>query len=122
MYSRLCASGLIIEKVTTAVIFRSIHAKRLTLLIDEYGSLLRNKEELPGVLNANQKRGGCFLRCEGEVQASCFKTFTLIGLLGIGSLPSTLVGRSFIIYVQRAKLASYGNTSAPNARRRTNKS
>jgi len=52
--------------------FRSIDAKGLTLLIDEYGSVLRNKEELPGALNANQKRGGCFLRCEGESSSFVF--------------------------------------------------
>ncbi len=103
--------------------FRSIDAKGLTLLIDEYGSLVRNKEELPGALNANQKRGGCFLRCEGESSSFVFsKLLHSSDYLGIGSLHSTLVGRLIIIYMQRAKLASYGNTSAPNARRRTNKS
>lgn len=68
----------------------------------------------------NVVAASCVVRPKFKLRV--FKTFTLVGLLGIGSLPSTLVGRSIIIYMQRAKLASYGNTSAPNARRRTNKS
>jgi hypothetical protein len=100
----LIAKGLRTENVTTAVMFRLIDAEAPTLLIDEYDRFLRDKEELCGALNAGQKRGGVFLRCEGDRnEIRAFKTFAPAALAGIGSLPGTLADRSIIIRMQRAK-------------------
>jgi hypothetical protein len=92
------------ENVTTAVLFRLTDSQTLSLLTDEYDSSLWDNEELRGALNAGQKCGGVFLRCEGESnKLRAFKTFAPVALAGIGSLPGTLADRSIIIHMQRAK-------------------
>ncbi|MBA2408337.1 MAG: DUF3631 domain-containing protein [Gammaproteobacteria bacterium] len=100
----LIAKGLRTENVSTAVLFRLTDSDTPSLLIDECDSFLRDNEELRGALNAGQKRGGVFLRCEGDSnKVRAFKTFAPVALAGIGSLPGTLADRSIIIHMQRAK-------------------
>ena len=91
------------EGVSTAVLFRLTDQYAPTLLIDECDSSLRENEELRSALNAGHKRGGVFLRCEGDnYEPRAFKTFAPVALAGIGNLPGTLFDRSIATELKRA--------------------
>lgn len=92
------------ENLSVAVLFRVVDAHRPTLLADECDSWMRDNEELRGMLNAGHKHGGQALRCEGEEHAvRAFNVFGPAVLCGIGQLPGTLIDRSIVIRLKRAK-------------------
>jgi putative DNA primase/helicase len=92
------------ENLSTAVLFRVVHAHAPTVLADEYDSWLRDNEELRGMLNAGHRRGGQALRCEGKsFEPRAFNVFAPAVLCGIGTLPDTLHDRSIVIRLERAK-------------------
>jgi putative DNA primase/helicase len=92
------------ENLSTAVLFRLVDKYRPTLLIDEYDAFLKDNEQLRGALNAGHKRGGIFLRCEGDAhEIRAFNVFAPVALAGIGALPGTLQDRSIVIRMKRAK-------------------
>ncbi|HVR37369.1 MAG TPA: DUF3631 domain-containing protein [Methylomirabilota bacterium] len=92
------------ENLTVAVAFRLVQSHRPTVLADECDSWLRDNEDLRGLLNAGHRRGGQFLRCEGDAhEVRAFRVFAPAVLCGIGSLPGTLHDRSIVIRLERAK-------------------
>lgn len=92
------------ENITTAVLFRLVQAHSPTILADECDAWLKDNEELRGLLNAGHRRGGQFLRCEGDDhEVRGFRVFGPAVLCGIGALPGTLHDRSIVIRLERAK-------------------
>jgi 5S rRNA maturation endonuclease (ribonuclease M5) len=102
--AELVARPLLTENLTTAVLFRLIHAQSPSVLADEYDAWLKENEELRGLLNAGHRRGGIIPRCEGEgFEVRGFTVFAPVMLCGIGVLPGTLHDRSIVIRLARAK-------------------
>ena len=94
------------ENITTATAFRLIAKHKPTLLLDEFDTYLgkRDNEELRGILNAGYQRGGKVPRCEGDNHdVKFFPVFTPVALAGTGSPPATLLDRSIVIRMKRAK-------------------
>jgi hypothetical protein len=98
------ARALKTENMSPAVLFRLVEKYAPVVLADEYDSWLPHSEELRGLLNAGHRRGGMVHRCEGDDnQVRSFKAFAPVVLCGIGSLPGTLVDRSIVVKLARAK-------------------
>lgn len=92
------------ENLTMAVLFRLVQSQQPTILADEYDAWMRDNEELRGLLNAGHRRGGAVYRCVGDSHdVRAFQVFAPTVLCGIGSLPGTLLDRSIIIRLERAK-------------------
>lgn len=101
----LVCNPLKADSITASAVFRVVEATpRLTLLIDETDSFLRENEELRGVLNSGFERSGEVIRVAergGEFQPVRFNTFAPVALAGIGALPSTLEDRSIPVALER---------------------
>lgn len=88
---------------TAAVTFRLLGSgDAVTLLYDEidviYGPQANGNEELRGVIDAGQRRGGTVARCQGdEHKVVRFPVFGPIALSGIGRLPGTIEDRCIVI-------------------------
>ena len=92
------------ENLTSAVLFRLVEEHTPTILADEYDAWMRVDGELRGLFNASHRRGGFVLRCVGDDNdVRRFKTFAPVVLSGIGKLPATLIDRSIIIELTKAK-------------------
>jgi hypothetical protein len=93
---------LIVENMSTAVLFRATSLGRFTLLLDEADTWLLTNDEMRGVLNSGHRRGGQVLRCNknGVVR---YNVFAPVVLAGIGALPGTLQDRSIVVRLTRAK-------------------
>lgn len=113
---------------TVAVVFRALEAARPTLLLDEVDAIPRERmDELRGILNAGQRRGGKVLRCVGDThEPKAFDVFGAVALSGIGDLPDTVADRSVRIEmvrklkrekVERLRVATYEAEVAPLRRR-----
>ncbi len=102
---QLVPRALMTSNVTPAVIFRIIEKCCPTLLIDEADTFFTNNEELRGILNSGHTRAGAIVvRCEGDdYNPRGYSTWAPMVIAKIGSLPSTLHGRSFVIPMQRKR-------------------
>lgn len=94
--------------VSAATLFRTIKARRPTLLIDETDVLFRNGNEsadaVRAAINAGYRRGNPVLRCVGhEFTPTPFDTFAPVALAGIGELPETILDRSITLRIRRRK-------------------
>lgn len=98
----LCAN------MSEAALFRGIHSKKPTLLIDEAEAIRNPKSDrsqmLLSILNTGYEQGATVPRCAGEsnklqeFEVYCPKVFA-----AIGRLPETLVDRSIPINMQRRR-------------------
>ena len=91
-----------VEQMSEAVIYHLIGENLPTLLIDEYDAWLLRNEKLRGLLNSGHRSGGQVLRCGGS-SVRRFPVFAPVMLCGIGELPVTLLDRSIIIPLARAR-------------------
>jgi len=92
------------ENMTTAVLFRLVHAQSPTILADECDGWLADNEELRSLFNSGHRRGGKVYRCEGDGnEVRGFDAYAPAVLCGIGNLPGTLHDRSIVIRLERAK-------------------
>lgn len=92
------------ENLTSAVLFRVIEKFRPTILADEYDTWIAFNEELRGIVNSGHRRGGGVLRCVGDDQeVHLFQVYAPMALAGIGTLPGTILDRSIVIRLVRAK-------------------
>ena len=88
--------------ITAAALFRSIEKWSPTVLIDEADSFLKDNEDLRGVLNSGNKRGGYSIRSNPvTLEPECFPTWGPKAIACIGKLPDTLADRSIHIELQR---------------------
>jgi putative DNA primase/helicase len=93
------------SQITSAALFRLITDYTPTLLIDEADAFMRDNEELRGILNSGfDKRTATVTRNvpNGEGwEARDFSTWCPQAIAGIGSLPDTIVDRSFVVALKR---------------------
>lgn len=95
--------------MTPAVLFRLVGASPRTVLLDEvdtiFGPKAGGNEELRGLIDAGQRRGGKVYRLEGDTakgfHAVELPVFGTVALTGIGRLPGTIEDRSIIIELAR---------------------
>lgn len=92
-----------------AVLFRNIHLKRPTLMLDETDTIFnpRNQDRYEGhraLLNSGNRPGTPIPRCVGtsnEIQE--FRVFCPKALAGIGTLPDTVTDRAIPIRMKRRR-------------------
>jgi hypothetical protein len=93
------------SQITSAALFRLITDHTPVLLIDEADAFMRNNEELRGIVNSGfDKRAAKITRNvpNGDGwEARDFSTWCPQAIAGIGSLPDTIVDRSFVIELKR---------------------
>lgn len=92
-----------------AVLFRTINAGNVTLLLDEADAFFRRdandaQEGVRAVLNAGFERGATVPRCLDRGRGvEKFSVFCAKAIAGIGAAPDTIVDRSFTIAMRRRK-------------------
>jgi hypothetical protein len=90
-----------------AVVYRTIHAKRPTLLLDEVDTIFNPRtadryEALRAMLNAGHRNGATVPRCiAGGERMVEFRVYCPKVLAGIGTLPDTVADRSIPVRLQR---------------------
>jgi hypothetical protein len=88
-----------------AVVYRKIDRDRPTILLDEYDTIFRDREQEPlrALLNAGNEAGATVPRCAGANRDALvdFKTFCPKALAGIGRLPTTIADRCIEIRLKR---------------------
>lgn len=89
--------------ITAAALFRTIEEFKLTLLIDEADTFLKQSDDLRGILNSGHTRSTAFvLRTVGdEHKPKAFNTWGAKAIALIGKLPDTLHDRSIVIQLKR---------------------
>jgi putative DNA primase/helicase len=91
------------SNVTPSSMFRYVHAKQPTLLIDEGETFLTEDREMRGILNSGHSRAGAYVM---RTQGAKFVRFSTWGSKAIalnGKLPGTLADRSITVAMQRKK-------------------
>ncbi len=90
---------------TSAALFRTIEQHRPTILLDEADTYLREDENLRGLINGSQRlKGAQALRMVklGDIwQPACFATYCPKVIVGIGTVPGTILDRSIVIELER---------------------
>jgi hypothetical protein len=105
----VCARPWVTLVPSEAVLFRHIHQKRPTLLLDEVDTIFnpRSADRYEGhraLLNAGHRRGTRVPRCVGTSgKIAEFEVFCAKALAGIGTLPETIADRSIPIRLSRRK-------------------
>lgn len=101
----VCARPLSSVGATNATLFRTIHACRPTVIIDETDRLFQDPKKRPDListLNAGHRRGAVIPRCVGDRQVvRPFRCFAPYLLAGIGDLPDTIRDRAIVVPMQR---------------------
>ena len=107
--SRLAFRPLLSSNLTAPALFRTLHARGGTLLLDEAERLGNPRdpaaEELGGMLLAGYKRGGSATRLEpvdDGFRSVSFDVFGFKALAGIARLPGPLAGRCVPVAMRRA--------------------
>lgn len=97
-----------VVSASAAVVARKIERDCPTLLLDEIDAIFAGKEEyqeaLRGVLNAGNRRGATYDRCDGKGQElKSFSTFCpkVLGGIDNGRLPDTIRDRAMEVRMQR---------------------
>jgi putative DNA primase/helicase len=98
-----------VTSTSASAIFRSVHADRNTLLIDEMDLLLKGgrNPELHQVLNGGYRRSTAKVKRverlpNGSFDPTSYNCFTGVAMAGIKELPGTLQDRSILVFLQRA--------------------
>lgn len=88
---------------STAALFRTIDAKRPTLLVDEFDNFGKDRSDLIAILNSGYQTDGVTLRQGGKNYETtiAFSTWCAKVLAGIGRLTDTLESRSIVIKMRR---------------------
>lgn len=103
LLGRLAARSITASSISPAALFRSIDTWSPTLLIDECDALLKDNEELRGLLNSGHTRDSAYcIRTVGEnFTPTKFNTWGAKALAGIGHVADTLMDRSVILELRR---------------------
>jgi hypothetical protein len=90
--------------ISAAMLPRVVESYRPTLLLDEIDTFLTSSEEMRGVINSGFDRDSYFIigvRVGDDWVPKRFSPWCPQALAGIGSLPDTIVDRSFCIELER---------------------
>jgi hypothetical protein len=99
----------LMELPSEAVLYRTIHANKPTVLWDEVDTVFNPKtadryEGQRAVINAGNRRGVTVPRCVGSsARVFDFRVYSAKALAGIGTLPDTVADRSLPIRLERRK-------------------
>ncbi len=89
------------------VLYRTIHARRPTLLLDEVDAIFNPRsadkhEGLRALINAGNRKGATVPRCVGNTsKVHDFSVYSAKALAAIGTLPDTITDRSLPIRLKR---------------------
>jgi hypothetical protein len=103
----LVARAWHVEGPSEAVVYRTIHARTPTLLLDEVDAIFNPRsadkyEGLRALINAGNRRGVTVPRCLGNTgKVVDFNVYCPKALAGIGTLPETIADRSVPIRLAR---------------------
>lgn len=103
LIGKLSRRPMTASSISPAALFRSIDAWRPTLLIDETDALLKDNEELRGLLNAGHTRDSAYvIRVVGDdFTPTKFSVWGCKALSGIGHIADTLMDRAVILELRR---------------------
>lgn len=102
----LCRDALIISNVSAAGIFRMTEHFKVTLLMDEADTFVKNGDpDMIGIINSGHTKSSAYVvRCSGEeLTPKAFSTWMPMVLASIGDLPPTIMDRSISITLRRKK-------------------
>ena len=89
------------------MVFRKIDRDRPTVLLDEYDTIFKDRDQEPlrALLNAGNEPGTRVPRCAGanRDQLTDFNIYSAKALAGIGKLPDTIADRTIEIRLKRKK-------------------
>ena len=98
----LVSRPLQVSNATAAALFRTIHAHRPALLIDEADTFLPDNEEVRGIMNSGDRPSGSVLRLVGDDHIPRqFGTFCPMAIAAIGRVPDTIEDRSIPVALRR---------------------
>ncbi len=103
LIGKLSRRPMTASSISPAALFRSIDAWQPTLLIDETDALLKDNEELRGLLNAGHTRDSAYvIRVVGDdFTPTKFSVWGCKALSGIGHIADTLMDRAIILELRR---------------------
>ncbi|WP_322629938.1 DUF3631 domain-containing protein [Halothiobacillus sp.] len=103
LIGKLSRRPMTASSISPAALFRSIDAWQPTLLIDETDALLKDNEELRGLLNAGHTRDSAYvIRVVGDdFTPTKFSVWGCKALSGIGHIADTLMDRAVILELRR---------------------
>jgi hypothetical protein len=115
----LCSKGKKNDSMSKAAIFRSVDRDKPTLVLDEVGWVVDQKDDRQGILCGGFERNGYVEICEGEganINSRLYSTYgpKVFGL--IGKLTPTLMDRGIELNMQR----KMGHEKVERLRRRDN--
>jgi putative DNA primase/helicase len=100
----LCCRGKKNDSMSQAAIYRSVEAEKPTLVLDEVGWVVDQKDDRQGILCGGFERNGYVEICEGEktdITTRRFSTYCPKAFGLIGKLTSTLADRGITIPMRR---------------------
>jgi putative DNA primase/helicase len=93
---------LIPSNATGPSLFRTIAAKRPTILLDEADRFVPKNDDLISIINAGHKKNGTVLRCVGDDQeVRAFSVWAPMAIAAIRSLAGTIEHRAVVIDMHR---------------------
>ena len=103
----LVPHALSASNITAAALFRAMDKWHPCLLVDEADTfLLKDNEELRGVLNSGHRRGNPVIRTTGDSHDPVpFDTWGAKAIALVGKLPPSLTSRSIHIQMKRKRAA-----------------
>ena len=107
--ARLAPRAAQASSISPSVLFRMIEAYQPTLFIDEVETLLKDNEDLRGLINAGHTRDSAFVWrsvAKGDdFEPKCFTVWGMKAIAGINAikLAETVTSRSIIIELRRKK-------------------
>jgi len=96
--SFVASNSRLLANISPAALYRTVHAEKPTLLIDESEMFSSAKGESRGLLNTGYRRGQTVKRHDGDFETYCPKAFALIG-----DVHDTLRDRSVVIQMRRGE-------------------
>ena len=102
---QLTPRPLLASNTSSAAIFRGIEKYKLTLLLDEAETYLKDDEVMCGILNGGHYRNGSYvMRVVGDDHdVQLLSTWAPKAMALIGRLPDTLQDRSIVVELRRKK-------------------
>lgn len=104
---RFVRRPVLASNISPSVIFRLIERDQPTLLIDEGDTLLKDNEELRGILNSGHTRDAAYVYRNvsngKDWDPKQFSTWSAKAIALIREMPHTLQDRSIVIRMQRRK-------------------
>ena len=98
LISFVASNSRLVANISPAALYRTIHAEKPTLLIDEAEMFSSPQSEYRSLLNTGYRRGQTVKRRDGDYETYCPKAFALIG-----DVHDTLRDRSIVIEMKRGE-------------------